>query len=211
MKSVSIKVNQLFYGLAWLTTAFKAFGLSGVLTRSAHAGRRLKVRRCLLWDGSEMNRPGRQRKVHLQICEGFHDVQINGLLHVHIDVVTRIENDIDGFKFEGALPKIFEVRPVESRVFLNSDDLLYSFRHFLYLLNRGVIGQPETENDPSLLEPLVVLDGAANHLSVGHDDLLATQAANTRGLETYMLDSARQRTYDDEVADLEGLIYRDGQ
>ncbi len=81
----------------------------------------------------------------------------------------------------------------------------------LYLIDRAVIGQPEFEDNASFLQALVVLDGVVDHVGVGHHDLLATQAADPCGLEAHVLDRAGQRADDDEVADLERLVYCDGQ
>ncbi|MNM90815.1 hypothetical protein D3C81_1030920 [compost metagenome] len=100
---------------------------------------------------------------------------------------------------------------VETRLLLCPDRFLDNGRGFFYCFGRSVVRQAELKDDAPLLQALVVLDGAADHAGIGHDDLLTAQTADARGLQPDLLDGAGQCADDDEVAHLERLVHGNRQ
>ena len=98
---------------------------------------------------------------------------------------------------------------VEAHLRLRLDSLLNDARGFFHGLRGRVVGQAKLEHNAAFLQAFVVLDRAADHAGVGHDDLLATQAADACGFQAHMFNGARQRANDDEVAYLEGFVHGD--
>ncbi len=153
----------------------------------------------------------RESKASAKLSDRLHDAQVDPLLHVHINVIARVQDDIDRLELERALAKIPEMAAIEPGQFFTLDDLLHPLRDLADLFGGAVIGQAKLEHNAAFLQPLVVLDGAADHVGVGHDNLLATQASDARGLQAHMLNRTGQRAHYDEIADFKGLVDGNGQ
>ena len=80
---------------------------------------------------------------------------------------------------------------------------------YLYLADLfagALVSQTKFEHHSTLLQAFVVLNSAADHVGVGHDNLLTAKTADARGLQADVLDRTGQRADDDEITHLKRLV-----
>ncbi len=137
--------------------------------------------------------------------------QVDGLLLVHEEVVVRVLDVVDHLEVQRGVAEVLEVDAVQPHLLQRFHELAYLLRDGLELIGRGLVEHPELEGHAPLLHAAVVADAAGEEVVVGEDQLLAAEAADAGGLQAHVLDGAQEVPHDDEVADHEGLVQRDGE
>lgn len=164
-----------------------------------------------LWQCRDLDRAHRHGELGADLREPLQQPEVDRLLNVHVKVVAWVPDNVDTLELQRLFAEAAQVSAIETRLLLGLDGVFYDGWRFLHGLGGRVVGKPELEHDATLLQALVILDGAADHAGVGHDDLFAAEAADACGFEADVLNGARQGPDDDEVTDLERLVHGDRQ
>ena len=90
------------------------------------------------------------------------ELQIDGLLNVHLVLVGRQQDVVHRLQDQCGVAKLLEVRSIEARMVLGLYDLFDHAGDFLDFRRRRVIGHADRKSGASFHQAPVILDGNAS-------------------------------------------------
>src|SRR5437868_3106735 len=77
---------------------------------------------------NDVQRPGRKCESDAAFAQLAHQLDVDALLLVHVDAVSRVQHDVDDFIVERAVAEAFEMRAVETQSIAALHDPLHETR-----------------------------------------------------------------------------------
>ena len=92
------------------------------------------------------------------------NVQVDGLLNIHVLVIVRSQHIVDRFEHQGEIAELLEMRAVKARFGLLFDGLTDDRRDQFQFIPRGLVGDSNVKGHPALIHATIVADATVQQI-----------------------------------------------
>jgi len=147
-----------------------------------------------------------EREFDFFFLEYFFDCVIDCLLGIEVFDVVWAFHKVDDFEVQAERSVILKMDSLELNVVAFFNNFFNKCWDFFQFLQRGVVGNADSEDDPAVLHFLEISKTATGNFLVGDDELFALQEFHTSGFHADVSDGPFVVANDDIVADFKGSV-----
>lgn len=134
------------------------------------------------------------------------NLQVDGLLNVHVLVEVRTQHVVHGLKIQTEIAERREMTAIEYRSGNRNDNGANHFWNRSHEFFGRLVNDTQFKNNAAAVHPFVIFEGRIADVRIRYDYQLATKRPYARRFDSDMLDSPHQIADDNEIPFHERLV-----